>query len=352
MVFDPVTPFCQTENRMKGSEPSLRIAFVLSPSFTMLSFSAFMDVLRLAGDVNDRSNMNLCHWAVVSDTYSQIQASSGIEVTPQQVIAEVQYEDFDYIVIVGGLLPQCLQISDNLKAFIKGAAAQGVPIAGICTGSFIMAELGLLEKHQCSVHFMHFKEFADTYETSTPVSDQTYTIDRDRCTSIGGAAPAYLAAEIVKRHCGPLLARKALKFAILDYGKDEKDKTNIGDQFADIVEQVNDVRVRQAVFIMEKALSNPIEIRDISSRLNITMRQLHKAFFDSLSITPSDFYRDMRLRHAEWLLTNTSRAVTLIAQECGFADSAHLTRWFKRKYHDSPKKYRHRREQLVHIKAR
>ncbi len=317
----------------------------------MLSFSAFVDVLRLAGDVDDRSLMNLCHWTIVSDTEDKISASSGVEVLPQKMIDRIDFSAFDYIVVVGGLLEGGRRLSSGLKGFIQEAASRGIPIAGICTGSFIMAELGLLEGYQCSIHFMHFKEFSEKHVKTFPASDRAFTIDRNRLTSIGGAAPAYLAGELVKRHCGPLLARKALKMAILDYGEDDKIKTNIGNQFSDIVEQVNDVRVRRAVAIMEKTISSPLEIRDIADQLNITMRQLNKAFLDSLDVTPSDFYRDMRLRHAQWLLTNSSRSITLISQECGFADNAHLTRWFKRKFHESPKSYRHRREEANYIKV-
>lgn len=332
-------------------EPTLRVAFVLSPRFSILSFSAFVDVLRLAGDVDDRSMMNLCHWVVVSDSLDKIISSSGVEVFPQRLVNEVSYCDFDYIIVVGGLLEGGKRISKVLKDFVVGATLNGTPVAGICTGSFIMAELGLLDGYQCSIHFMHFKEFTERYNKTFPISDETFTIDRNRLTSIGGAAPAYLAGELVRRHCGPLLARKALKLTILDYSEDEKYKSNIGNQFSDIVEQVNDVRVRRAVVIMEKTISSPLEIRDIADKLNVTMRQLNKAFLDSLDVTPSDFYRDMRLRHAQWLLVNSSRSITLISQECGFADNAHLTRWFKRKYHESPKNYRHRREEANYIKV-
>jgi transcriptional regulator GlxA family with amidase domain len=70
---------------------------------------------------------------------------------------------------------------------------------------------------------------------------------------------------------------------------------------------VNDVRVRRAVAMMEKNIAEPLEIREIAQQLNVTMRQLNKAFMDSLNVT-SDFYRDMRIRHAEWLLTNSGRS--------------------------------------------
>ena len=44
---------------------------------------------------------------------------------------------------------------------------------------------------------------------------------------------------------------------------------------------------------------------------------------------PAAVWREIRLAHGHWLLVNSSRTVTQIALECGFADGAHFSRWFK-----------------------
>jgi AraC-like DNA-binding protein len=48
----------------------------------------------------------------------------------------------------------------------------------------------------------------------------------------------------------------------------------------------------------------------------------------------------MRLRYARWLLLNTEKRITVIAYECGFADSAHFIRGFKEVYGVTPGRLR------------
>ena len=45
----------------------------------------------------------------------------------------------------------------------------------------------------------------------------------------------------------------------------------------------------------------------------------------------------MRLDHGHWLLCNTSRRITDIALECGFYDSTHFSRSYRKVYLETPK---------------
>jgi transcriptional regulator GlxA family with amidase domain len=48
----------------------------------------------------------------------------------------------------------------------------------------------------------------------------------------------------------------------------------------------------------------------------------------------------MRLKTARWMVVNTDRSVAQIAYECGFTDSSHLIRWFKKSFGNTPTKMR------------
>lgn len=52
------------------------------------------------------------------------------------------------------------------------------------------------------------------------------------------------------------------------------------------------------------------------------------------------FYRAIRLSYGLWLLQNTSRSITDIAQECGFADTAHFSRAFRTNFDKRPTEFR------------
>jgi AraC-like DNA-binding protein len=65
----------------------------------------------------------------------------------------------------------------------------------------------------------------------------------------------------------------------------------------------------------------------------------YRAFQAAYGLAPSDYQRQLRVRAARTLL---SRGVppACAAAEAGFADQAHLTRWFRRYYGITPGAYR------------
>ena len=69
----------KVSNADGGAKP-LRIGFILSRDFTMSAFSMFLDTLRLASDVGDRSRRVHCDWEVLSATGHLVKSSAGIEV--------------------------------------------------------------------------------------------------------------------------------------------------------------------------------------------------------------------------------------------------------------------------------
>jgi transcriptional regulator GlxA family with amidase domain len=100
------------------------------------------------------------------------------------------------------------------------------------------------------------------------------------------------------------------------------------------------VTVRHAIILMEENLEAPLNIAVIAKMSGTSVRQLERAFMAAMKTSPNEFYRQMRLRYARWMLLNTARRVTDIAYECGFADSAHFIRVFKETYGVTPGKLR------------
>ena len=127
----------------------LRVAFVLARRFTLCAFANFVDVLRLAADEGDRSRPILCRWSVLSDAMSPVASSCGVKVQPDARPGDPR--DFDYVVVVGGLLHGGEAMDDASIAYLRTAAASGVPLVGVCTGSFVLARAGLMRGHRCCV---------------------------------------------------------------------------------------------------------------------------------------------------------------------------------------------------------
>ena len=68
---------------------------------------------------------------------------------------------------------------------------------------------------------------------------------------------------------------------------------------------------------------------EIAKALSLSTRQMERLFVNETKQSMQRSYRNIRLGYGLWLLENSSRSVTDIAQECGFADTAHFSRAFK-----------------------
>ncbi len=101
-------------------ETTLKVGFTLTPDFTLLAFTGFIETLRQAADVGDMSRPIWCSWSVMSDKPAPIKSSCGLEVTPWETFRDPR--EFDYIVLVGGLISSLDQVSDELINYLKRAA--------------------------------------------------------------------------------------------------------------------------------------------------------------------------------------------------------------------------------------
>ena len=123
---------------------------------------------------------------------------------------------FDYIVVVGGLLHRGPQIDAETLGFLHKAAAAGVPLIGVCTGSFVLSRAGLMRDRRCCVSWYHYRDFLHEFPDIVSVADQLYVVDRDRITCSGGAGVVDLAAFLIERHIGRASAQKAMHILLVD----------------------------------------------------------------------------------------------------------------------------------------
>jgi len=323
-------------------EPDIKVGFILSPRFTIIAFASFIDCLRHAADEADHSRQIFCRWSIIASSLDPVEASCGVAVIPQQLFPDPA--SFDYIIVVGGLLPMCMDLPAVTYQYMRTARASNVSIIGLCTGSFVLANAGLLDGFRCAVHFEHRKQFSEMFPDSHPVSDQIYVEDRGMITCPGGTAPIDLAFKLIEKHCGKARAVKGIISLLVDLHRSEK---HMPHRPYDSLTGCGNWRVEQAVEIMQRNLTRSFGIIELAHRLGTSLRELNRAFRKHADATPATIWRNIRLAHGHWLLVNSTRNVTPIALECGFSDGAHFSRWFKKSYGESPKVFRQNSHQTL-----
>lgn len=308
----------------------LSVGFVLLPHFTLLPFAAFVDCLRLAADKGDFSRQIHIRWSVLGTGSKPIRSSCGIETPPWEAFGDPSR--FDYIVIVGGLLNHDTSTDTATINFLQRASECNVALIGLCTGPFTLIQAGLMRGRRCCVSWYHYHDLIERYPEVTPVADQLFVVDGNRITCAGGMAAADLAAWLVERHCGRVWAQKSLRIMLIDHAR--RGSTSQPQQT--LYDHVEDNRVRRAIHLIEQHLAEPLASAELARQLNVSKRQLERAFHAELQMGPQQFSRQLRLHYGLWLLTHTNRSITAVSAECGFADTAHFSRQFKSEIGQTP----------------
>jgi AraC-like DNA-binding protein len=91
--------------------------------------------------------------------------------------------------------------------------------------------------------------------------------------------------------------------------------------------------------LLHDAYAAPLSAGDLAAAAGCSRYTATRAFTAVYGLAPSDYQRQLRLRAARTLLT-TGTTPAEAAATAGFADQAHLTRWFRRYYGVTPGAYR------------
>ncbi|WP_203425788.1 GlxA family transcriptional regulator [Sinorhizobium sp. BG8] len=320
--------------RRSGDEARLSVGIVLLHRFTLCAFANFVDVLRLAADEGDRSRPIQCRWSVIAADMKPIAASCGVYLQPQEPFGDPKR--FDYVVVVGGLIDEMEHPNRKLEAFLQQAATAGVPLVGLCTGTFTLHRAGLMEGYRGCVSWFHHQDFLSQFDGLKPVSDQIFVVDRDRLTCSGGTGTAHLAAFLVDRHIGKAQATKSLNIMMISGAEDER----APQPGLTLDLETKDPLVRRALLLMQQRMDTPLSVADIARHLNTGKRRLERHFRDAIGLSPLAAYLEIRLLLARHILEKTDKTIAAIAVECGFCDSSHLSRNFRRRFATTPHDHR------------
>ncbi|APZ50727.1 GlxA family transcriptional regulator [Salipiger abyssi] len=324
--------------RARPEGARLNVGFILAKRFTLCAFANFVDVLRLAADEGDRSRPILCNWTVLSDTMDAVSSSCGITVQPKERLGDPTR--FDYIVVVGGLMDEMPGLSAAYVRFLHQAAEAGMPLVGICTGAFMLHQAGLLDGYRCCVSWFHHADFLEQFEGLNPVADQIFVVDGDRLTCSGGASSAHLAAYLVDKHVGRAQASKSLHIMIIDDAlQAEKPQPGITMDF-----KTRDPIVLRALLLMQQNIDTPLSVTEVARRIGHSKRQLERHFRVALDTSPQAAFLSIRLSLAHHLLESSEKSIAQVAVDCGFCDSSHLSRMFRRRFGCTPLALRQQRD--------
>jgi transcriptional regulator GlxA family with amidase domain len=265
-----------------------------------------------------------------------VTTSIGTRLGVTDAISSIESAD---TVLVGGSdnLPR-RPIDPELVEAIKEIAGRTRRLASICTGSFVLAQAGLLSGRRATTHWHDTRLFARAFPDVTVEPDAIFVRDGDVYTSAGVSSGIDLALALVEMDHGTELVRDVARWLVV-YLK----RAGGQSQFSALVEADPPPQspLRKVTDAVAGDPAGDHSVKSLAARASLSTRQLTRLFQSELGMTPARYVEKVRIDAARAAL-DAGRSVADTARIAGFGSPESLRRVFVDQLGVSPKAYRER----------
>ncbi len=196
----------------------------------------------------------------------------------------------------------------------------GVTICSICTGTFLLAESGILENRSCTTHWKRIASFKNRFPKVIINENRLFVTDSNIYTSAGVSSGIDLALFLLEEKFSTKLAVDIAKEAVIYFRRGELDP-----QLSIFLQYRNhlDERIHNVQEYIIKNLANSFNHTDIANHVHMSVRNLTRLFKKTTGITIHSYTEKLRLEKAINLHSKKNK-ITMIADECGYKSVSQL----------------------------
>lgn len=207
--------------------------------------------------------------------------------------------------------------------------AHGAVLCSACSGIFLVAETGLFDGRDATVHFGYARAFAAAYPAVSIHPERALVIAgrREELVSSGASTTWHdLVLYLFARYAGASAAQQVARMFALQWHQDGlapyivfEGRTDHGD--AEIVSA-------QQWLSEHFAVAHPVD--EMIRRSRLAERTFKRRFAAATGLTPIAYVQRLRIEDAKRRLERTDASIDEISWRVGYEDAAFFRRLFKR----------------------
>lgn len=328
---------------MAASNDTLRVALLAIPEAMPSTLTGIYDVLKSVemlpafGGPGTGAPFEV---DIVGESAQPVQLASGLPVPIHRPIAEIRKTD---IVIVPSLLVPNGNWRpgryDSLVAWLSEMHRSGATLCSACSGMFLLAETGLFDGKDSTIHWSYANGFRRTFPAVSVHPEKVLVTAgaREELVSCGASTSWHdLVLYIIAKHCGIAVAQAVTKFFAMQWHEDSLSPYVIFEAPRDH----GDAAIADAQDWLQTHFSVANPIMEMVRRSGMPERSFKRRFTKATGFSPIAYVQRLRIEEAKRRLERTSHAVDEIAWQVGYEDPAFFRRLFRRVTQLSPAAYR------------
>lgn len=268
--------------------------------------------------------------AIISDTVMTLDASQHLDT-----------HDLPATALVAGAhdIETSMANAQGVIDWVKASAPKIPRFAALCTGTFFLAEAGLLNGRRATTHWRMSNRLEQRYPAIDVDVDAIFIQQDNLWTSAGVSAAIDLSLAFVERDCGHKLALEVARDLVI-FLKRPGGQSQFSADLASQMPESSAVRRIQG-WVMDN-LESPFTLGEMADQATMSVRNLTRQFQKEAGLSPMEFVERARLDKARRLLQDTGLPLKSVAFHCGFTSGDQLRRAFLKYLSVLPTDYRSR----------
>ncbi|MGR9117204.1 MAG: GlxA family transcriptional regulator [Gammaproteobacteria bacterium] len=329
--------------------PVRKIGIVLYPLAEVLDITGPFEVFSFASISMQRSGLSdtpVYQIEIFAEKPGPVSTLSGLEIVATRSYLEA-CDDIDTLFIPGGDVTsetatdnQASVLTNTILLDWIGSMTYKVRrLASVCSGAFLLAQCGLLDRRRATTHWDFCKAFQQYYPDIIVDPDKIFIRDGHIYTSGGVTSGIDLALALLEEDWGRELALYVARYLVV-FLKRPGGQSQFSAYLTCDSSSRRDINELQAWIIENPALNHHVD--ELAKRMAMSPRNFSRTFLAETGMSPGKFVELVRLDAARHYLEQEDLSIESISQKTGFMDSERMRRTFIRHLGVNPKDYRER----------
>lgn len=305
-----------------------KIIFAIPPEVHLLDVNGpahlFYEAKELGADIE--------LYFISLNNSSEIKSSAGLHFNKLLEYDVIELDESD-IIFIPGLEYHVIDddiFLNSIQPFLNWVSIQyhkGVHICSVCTGSFILAETGLLNGKIATTHWKYFEKFSKKYPNVILQKDRLFISSENIHTSAGVSSGIDLSLFLIEKFFGTKLALEIAKEVVIYFRRSSSDpQLSIFLQYRNHLDQrIHNVQD----YLINNMVNTPIA-DELADHVHMSKRNLTRQFKKTVGITIGEYLEKLRLESIISLLSEGNK-LDFVAEKVGLK-SANQVRFILKKY--------------------
>ena len=276
---------------------------------------------------------------LASETGGPVVTDTGVRLETVRLDRAVR--SIDTLLVAGCDLKEIPPVATvSLQARLAKYLDRPRRLGSICTGAFVLAELGVLDRREATTHWAFCSRLEREYPTISVKPDAIFVTSGHVWTSAGISAGIDMALAMIEDdldHLAALTVARGMVLFLKRPGGQSQFSVELRGQMRDARGRFSDLHDW-----IRNNLDSDLSVPGLAKAARMSPRNFARVYIRETGESPARAVEKLRTEAARRLLESALDPIQVVARRAGFGDDERMRRAFVRTYGVSPQDYRSR----------